>query len=261
MKILSWNINSIRAHEQDFRKAMALVQPDICCVQEIRVREDQRTFPIKGYRSIMNPAEQSGNYGTGVFMKNSIRPRSVHFDFAWEGYDHQGRVLALEFDHFVLVNSYWPFSSTKVWLERRIDWNKHFQHFLHDLQSRKPIIVCGDMNIVNLDIDSFNLKAVKKAGCFFPEEHAAFDRLLNEEKLVDTYRELHPQSNATFDYKQKGIFSVWPGDDYRNLGQGYRVDYFLVSQSLLPNVISSSIQDDIWGSDHCPIQLEIDIQL
>ena len=259
MIILSWNINSIRAHERDFRKAMSLVQPDICCVQEIRVREDQRTFPIKGYRSIMNPAEQSGNYGTGVFMKNSIHPRSAHFDFAWEGYDHQGRVLALEFDNFVLVNSYWPFSSNKIWLEYRIDWNKYFQSFLHDFQKRKPIIVCGDMNIVNLDVDSFNLKSVKKAGCFFPEEHEAFYRLLKEEKLLDTYRELNPASNENFDYKRKGIFSVWTSDDFRRLGQGFRIDYFLVSQSIMPKVKSSIIRDDIWGSDHCPILLDIDI--
>ena len=259
MKIPSWNINSIRAHERDFRKAMSLVQPDICCVQEIRVREDQRTFPFKGYRSIMNPAEQSGNYGTGVFMKNSIHPRSAHFDFAWEGHDHQGRVLALEFDNFVLVNSYWPFSSNKIWLECRIDWNKYFQSFLHDFQKRKPIIVCGDMNIVNLDVDSFNLKSVKKAGCFFPEEHEAFDRLLKEEKLLDTYRELNPASNENFDYKRKGIFSVWTSDDFRRLGQGFRIDYFLVSQSIMPKVKSSIIRDDIWGSDHCPILLDIDI--
>ena len=259
MRILSWNINSIRAHEKDFRKAMFNMQPDICCVQEIRVREDQRTFPIKGYRSIMNPAEQSGNYGTGVFMKNSIHPRSVHFDFAWEKHEHQGRIIALEFDNFILVNSYWPFSSSKIWLERRVNWNNHFQSFIHDLQSKKPIIVCGDMNIVNNDIDSFNLKAVKKAGCFYPEEHEAFDRLLKEEKLVDSYRELNPQTNETFDYKHPGIFSVWTSDEYRRMGQGFRIDYFLVSESIMKKVNFSTIRDDIWGSDHCPIFLDIDI--
>lgn len=265
MRIVSWNINALRAHEKSFRKAMRDTQADIFCLQEIRVREDQMTFPVKGYHSLMNPADASQYYGTGVFMRNDIHPLSVSFDFPLEGYDYQGRIIAMEFDNYVIINSYWPFSAYDKnwkWLKYRMEWNEHFQTFVHTFQARKPVIICGDMNIVRESLDAFDGKAIKRAGCFYPEEHTAFDHLLETEHLVDSFRALHPCA-APIDYHQnKGIFTTWSyfKDDYnRENNLGFRIDYFLVSEDLLPKIASSDILDDIHGSDHCPISLDIDL--
>jgi len=263
MKIVSWNINSLRAHETYFRKAMAELKPDIFCLQEIKVREDQRTFPVNGYHSIMNPAATSQYYGTGVFMRNDIRPLSVIFDRPLEGYEYQGRVIAVELERFFLVNSYWPFSSyhkANYWLNYRLKWNKQFQEFIHELQDRKPVIICGDMNTVRENADAFDGKSVKKAGCFYPEEHAAFERMLKEENLIDSFRELHPLKHEQ--YNGSGDYTAWAyskDNAQRNSNEGFRIDYFLVSKILKENVTASEILPAIHGSDHCPIMLEIEI--
>ena len=265
MRIVSWNINALRAHEKSFRKAMRDTQADIFCLQEIRVREDQMTISVKGYHSLMNPADASQYYGTGVFMRNDIHPLSVSFDFPLEGYDYQGRIIAMEFDNYVIINSYWPFSAYDKnwkWLKYRMEWNEHFQTFVHTFQARKPVIICGDMNIVRESLDAFDGNAIKRAGCFYPEEHTAFDHLLETEHLVDSFRALHSCA-APIDYRQnKGIFTTWSysKDDYNRANNlGFRIDYFLVSEDLLPKIASSDILDDIHGSDHCPISLDIDL--
>lgn len=261
MKIASWNINALRAHESSFRKAMAELQPDIFCLQEIKVREDQQTFPVKGYHSIMNPADMSQFYGTGAFLRNDIRPLSITFDFRMDAYDYQGRLIAIELGNFYVVCSYWPFSAYQkdgYWLKYRIEWCKQLQDFVHELQEKKPIVICGDMNMVHTSADAFDGKAIKKAGCFYPEEHEAFDQLLQDERLVDSYRALHPllESNG-----RAGTYSAWAyskGGEQRNNNEGFRIDYFLVSETLMPKVKSSEVLPDIEGSDHCPIMLEIE---
>ena len=261
MRIVSWNINSLRAHETYFRQAMADLQPDIFCLQEIKVREDQQTFPVKGYHSIMNPAALSQYYGTGIFMRNEIRPLSVIFDSPMNGYDYQGRIIAVELEKFFLVNTYWPFSSyhkENYWLTYRLRWNDMLQQFVHGLQIKKPVVICGDMNMVHQSVDAFDGKAVMKAGCFYPEEHAAFDRLLQEEHLVDTFRALHPLND-----EQQGVngdYTAWAyskDNAKRQKNQGFRIDYFLISKILMSQVKSSLILKNIYGSDHCPIILEI----
>lgn len=261
MRIVSWNINALRAHETPFRKAIGELRPDIFCLQEIKVREDQQTFPVKGYRSFMNPAEMSQFYGTGVFVKNSLRPLSVTFDRPLQGYDYQGRVVAVELQHFYVVCSYWPFSAYDKegkWLKYRLAWCSQFLQFIHELQAEKPVIICGDMNMVCEAADTFDGIAVKKAGCFYTEEHQAFDHLLQEERLVDSFRALHPLTPEQ--QGGSGNYTAWAyskDDAQRNANQGFRIDYFLVSECLMPSVVTSTILPDIKGSDHCPILLEI----
>ncbi len=260
MQIVSWNINALRAHENSFRRVMTVLQPDVFCLQEIRVREDQQTFPVKGYHSMMNPAAMSQYYGTGIFMRNDIRPLSVSFDRPLEGYIYQGRVIAVELEHFFIVNSYWPFSSSSKWLAYRVKWTEQFQSFIHQLQKSKPVIICGDMNIVKENADAFDGQSVKKAGCFYYEEHENFERLLKEECLIDSFRALHPLENSQM--MGSGEYSAWPystNDIYRHENKGFRIDYFLVSEKLMPKVVASDLQPNFWGSDHCPISLEINI--
>lgn len=256
MKIASWNINALKAHETAFRRAIALLQPDIFCLQEIRVREDQQTFPVKGYRSFMNPADLSQYYGTGVYVRSSLHPLCIEFDRQQPGEDYEGRIIAVELDKCFVVCSYWPFSSYSKdghWLQHRLQWNAQFIKRVHEWQQRKPVIICGDMNIVHTPKDTFDGKTIKKAGCFYPEERDLFNTLLHEEHLMDAYRTLYPESIK---------FSTWANskDDYnRRNNLGFRIDYFLVSQSLIPLVKSTEIHDDIAGSDHCPISLEIEL--
>ena len=263
MKIVSWNINALRAHEAYFRKAMAELQPDIFCLQEIKVREDQQTFPVSGYHSMMNPAMMSQYYGTGVYMRNDIRPLSVTFDRPLEDYDYQGRVIAVELEKCFLINSYWPFSAYRkdgYWLTYRIKWNNQFQDLIHELQAKKPVIICGDMNMVRDTADTFDGKAVKKAGCFYPEEHDVFERMLREEHLIDSFRFTHPIPDGIT--TGSGDYSAWAyskGDEQRAANQGSRIDYFLISETLLPALNFSEILSDIHGSDHCPILIDIDV--
>lgn len=260
MKIASWNINALRAHEEAFRQAVETLQPEIFCLQEIRIREDQMTFPVKGYHSYMNPADLSQYYGTAIYMKNELHPLSLTFDQYQSEFGYEGRIIAAELDAFYIVNSYWPFSlrnSEDKWLRHRLSWNNWFCEFIHSLQERKPVIICGDMNIVHEAADAFDGKAVKRAGCFSPEEHEVFDWLLTEEKLVDAYRYLHPQVGSL---GRDGRYTTWSYSTdavNRKNNEGFRIDYFLVSESLLSNVLSSDIHDDIQGSDHCPISLSV----
>ena len=235
---------------------MSSLQPDVFCLQEIRVREDQRTFPVKGYHSIINSADMSQYYGTAMYFKNGIHPLSVTFDQYESEFGYEGRIIAAEFPCYYLVNSYWPFSMRSAdnkWLKHRLAWNKWLLAFTHLLQQKKPIIICGDINIVHEPVDAFDGKAFKRAGCFFPEEHEAFDRLLAEEKLIDTYRHLHPQEECL---GRNGRYTTWsnsPDGVNRRNNEGFRIDYFLVSKTLMSSVSSSVIHDGLEGSDHCPI--------
>ncbi len=253
MKIISWNINSLRAHEDAFRNVINELKPDVFCLQEIRVREDQRTFPVSGYISFMNPADNSGHYGTAVYIKREIHPRSIVFDFKMPSENYQGRIEALEFEDFTLVNTYWPFASLangKRFLNYRIAWTHELEKFIHTIQKNMPVIICGDMNMVRTEMDTWDNVATKNVGCFFPEEHQAFESLLSNEQLIDSYRHLHPNERK---------YTVWgnsKNDITRKKNQGFRIDYFLVSESLRPRIHTSEILDDIWGSDHCPILLE-----
>ncbi len=253
MKIVSWNINALKKHKEAFLSAIAELQPDIFCLQEIRSKAENCSFKVDGYNLVMNPADDSRYYGTGVYYRESLCP-AISYDFPMPDGEHQGRIIKIEFEDFVLINSYWPFSSNKHFLEYRIEWCKRMEIFIHGIQQEKPVIVCGDMNTVLAGIDTFDGKVTKKAGCYYQEEQDAFRRLLANERLVDSYRHLHPNERE---------FSTWPysnGDIYRKNNEGFRIDFFLVSEKLIGKVTSSEILCDVRGSDHCPIMLDTDIR-
>lgn len=252
MKIISWNINSLRAHEMAFRNVIHQEQPDIFCLQEIRAREDQIAFRVEGYRSYLNPATLSRYYGTGVYIKNCVHPLSITFDPPVPGHDYEGRIEAIEFENFFLVNSYWPFSSTKEFLQWRLEWNERFNSFIQSLRQRKPVVICGDTNMVRGQLDAYDGKYIMKKPCFYPEEHDVFERFLKEQHLIDSYRYLHPDGIAQ---------SEWPYDK-KNINRknrhGFRIDLFLVNEDLISNVSSSDVLEQYEGSDHCPISLSIE---
>jgi exodeoxyribonuclease-3 len=252
MKIISWNINSLLAHEMAFRNVIDQEQPDIFCLQEIRAREDQIAFRVEGYRSYLNPATLSRYYGTGVYIKNCVHPLSITFDPPVPGHDYEGRIEAIEFENFFLVNSYWPFSSTIEFLQWRLEWNERFNSFIQSLRQRKPVVICGDTNMVRGPLDTFDGKYIRKKPCFYPEEHEAFERFLEVQHLIDSYRYLHPDGTAQLE---------WPYDKkniYRKNRQGFRIDLFLVNEDLISNVSSSDVLEQYEGSDHCPISLSIE---
>lgn len=251
MKIISWNINALRKHEKAFRNVMQQEQPDVFCLQEIRTREDQMEFRVEGYKAYLNPADLSQYYGTGVYIKNGVHPLSITFDPPVDGHDYEGRIEAVEFERFFLVNSYWPFSSTKEFLQWRLEWNSLFNAFIQKLQQRKPVIICGDTNMVRGPLDTFDGKYIKKAPCFYPEEHEPFERLLKEQRLIDSYRYLHPDETAQSEW------AYGKDDIYRKKRQGFRIDHFLVSEDLIGNVSSSDVLEQYKGADHCPICLNI----
>ena len=261
MKIVSWNINALKAHEDAFRYAIELLQPDVFCLQEIRTREDLHTVRVKGYRSYMNPAKQSQYFGTGIYIRNDIHPMSIIFDPPFPDYEYQGRITAMEFEKYVLVNSYWPFSMrTKDYngIKYRLEWCNMFQEFVHNLQTRKPVAICGDMNIVRFPSDAYDGKCTKKQPCFYPEEHDSFEKLIEEERLVDVHYYKHPFPHAN----PTGEYTAWAyskDDVQRKENQGFRIDYFLVSESIIKYVKESNVYSDILGSDHCPIGIEIEI--
>lgn len=252
MKIISWNINALRAHEMVFRNVIQQEKPDVFCLQEIRAREDQLDFRVEGYKSYLNPATLSQYYGTGVLVKNNIHPLSITFDPPVRSHDYEGRIEAIEFEDFFLVNSYWPFSSTKEFLQWRLEWNKLFNDFVQKLQQSKPVVICGDTNMVRGPLDAYDKKYIKKAPCFYPEEHEAFEKFLKEQHLIDSYRYLHPDGTAQ---------SEWPygkSNIYRKIRQGFRIDHFLVSEDLISQVQLSDVLEQYEGPDHCPISLDIE---
>ena len=167
----------------------------------------------------------------------------------------------MEFEKYVLVNSYWPFSMrTKDYngLKYRLEWCNMFQEFVHNLQTRKPVAICGDMNIVRFPSDAYDGKCTKKQPCFYPEEHDSFEKLIEEERLVDVHYYKHPFPHAN----PTGEYTAWAyskDDVQRKENQGFRIDYFLVSESIMKYVKDSNIYSDILGSDHCPIGIEIEI--
>lgn len=265
MRIVSWNINALKAHEQAFRKAFNILKPDIFCLQETRVKEGQVSISFDGYKSYWNSADLHQYYGTAVYMRNEFHPLSIEFDWPLGDYGYQGRLMVIEFRNFYLVNSYWPFSAYSkdgYWLKYRLEWTEELEYRLKQLRKLNPsIIVCGDMNIVRRPEDAFDGKHIKRQGCFYPEEHASFEHFMEYSYLTDAYRALHP---APVLPSERGIYTTWSysrDDVNRKNNQGFRIDYFLVEERTMGRVRDCLICDDITGSDHCPIVLDIDISI
>jgi len=249
MKIVSWNVNGIRAiAKKSFFSDLELMGPDILCMQEIKALEHQvaeTLEPLKGYNIYSNSANKPGYSGTAVITK--IKPLNVSKGINIEDHDTEGRVLCLEFDTFFLVNVYVPNSGSELLrLGYRQDWDKAFFNYLKNLENNKPVIVCGDLNVAHKPIDLARPKDnYNKSAGYMQEEIDGMNRFI-EGGLADTFRHLYPDMKDRYSW-----WSYRAGARSKNIG--WRIDYFLVSESFLPSVKEAFILEDITGSDHCPV--------
>jgi len=248
MKIISWNVNGIRAVlKKGFLDWFLKEKPDILCIQETKAQKEQIQVTTPGYKQYIFSAEKKGYSGTAVFTK--LEPLSIQYGIGLDEHDKEGRVLTLEFDEFFLVNVYTPNSQRGLTrLDYRQEWDKEFLKFLTKLELGKPVVVCGDMNVAHKEIDLARPKDnVKNAG-FTPEERAGFDKYI-EAGFVDTFREFN---------KEPGEYSWWLYMfNARAKNIGWRIDYFLVSKLLRPELKDGFILQDVMGSDHCPVGIEL----
>lgn len=254
MKIISWNINGIRAIVQkDFYKDILELDPDILCLQETKgqnVEVEKALSQLTDYQQYYNSAYRKGYSGVAVLSK--IQPISVTYDMAVEEHDTEGRVICAEFEDFYLVNVYVPNSGDKlVRLDYRQQWDADFKHYLKNLENTKPVILCGDLNVAHRPIDLKNDKAnYNKVAGYTQVEIDGMDNLLNS-GFTDSFRHFHPDTVAYtyWSYRFKA----------RERNTGWRLDYFIVSNSLIDRINKVEILSDYYGSDHCPIRLEIKI--
>ncbi|MDD3410037.1 MAG: exodeoxyribonuclease III [Eubacteriales bacterium] len=251
MKLISWNVNGLRAClTKGFGDYFAAQQADCFCIQETKLQPEQAEFKPEGYHDYWNSAEKKGYSGTAVFSRSE--PLSVTFDMGIEEHDHEGRVIAVEYEPFTLVNVYTPNSQRGLTrLDYRMTWEDAFADYLCALDQKKPVVVCGDMNVAHEAIDLKNPKSnVNNAG-FTPQERGKMTDLLAR-GFVDSFRSLHPD--------ETGRYSWWSYmHNSRANNVGWRIDYFLVSKRLAPRITLADIHPDVMGSDHCPVVLELDV--
>ncbi len=253
MKIVSWNVNGLRAiAKKNFFTDLELIGPDILCMQEIKAQENhviETLGPLKGYHIYSNSAIKPGYSGTAVASK--IQPLNVTKGINKEEHDTEGRVLSLEFEPFFLVNVYVPNSGSELKkLGYRQEWDKAFFEYLKNLEKAKPVIVCGDLNVAHKPVDLARPKAnYNKTAGYMQEEIDGMDRLTSG-GMADTFRRLYPDLTERYSW-----WSYRAGTRSKNIG--WRIDYFLVSESFLPTVNKAFILEDITGSDHCPVGIEL----
>ncbi len=247
MRLISWNVNGLRAVVgKNFREVFQSLDADFFCLQETKMQAGQLELEFPGYQSWWNYAEKKGYSGTAVFSKH--HPLSVTYGIGIDEHDHEGRVITLEMESFFLVCVYTPNSQDGLRrLDYRMRWEDDFRAYLQKLDESKPVIVCGDMNVAHEEIDLKNPKTNRMNAGFTDEERSQMTTLLNA-GFADTFRHLHPT--------QEGIYSWWSYRFHaREKNVGWRIDYFLTSQRLLPQVSEANILTDIMGSDHCPVEL------
>ena len=250
MRLISWNVNGLRAClTKGFADYFAASGADVFCLQETKMQPGQADFSPEGYRQYWNSAEKKGYSGTAVFTR--VEPLAVRMGIGIEEHDHEGRVITLEFSDFFLVTVYTPNSQRELArLDYRMTWEDAFADYLCALDRQKPVVVCGDMNVAHQEIDLKNPKTnVKNAG-FTPQERAKMTALLGR-GFVDTFRLLHPDARDRYSW-----WSYMQRARERNIG--WRIDYFLASERLAPKVALAEIDDQIMGSDHCPVILELE---
>ena len=247
MRLISWNVNGLRAVVgKNFREVFQSLDADFFCLQETKMQAGQLELEFPGYQSWWNYAEKKGYSGTAIFSKH--HPLSVTYGIGIEEHDHEGRVITLEMESFFLVCVYTPNSQDGLRrLDYRMRWEDDFRAYLQKLDESKPVIVCGDMNVAHEEIDLKNPKTNRMNAGFTDEERRQMTTLLNA-GFADTFRHLHPT--------QEGIYSWWSYRFHaREKNVGWRIDYFLTSQRLLPQVSEANILTEIMGSDHCPVEL------
>jgi len=251
MKIVSWNVNGLRAIlNKGFLDFFNEVDADIFCIQETKMQKEQANFNFSGYEEYWNSAEKRGYSGTLILTKE--KPLSVSYGIGIEEHDKEGRVITLEFDKFYMVNCYTPNSKRELErLEYRQVWEDDFRNYLNKLNEVKPVILCGDLNVAHKEIDLKNPKTNRHNAGFTDEERNKMTELLKE-NFTDTFRFLYPD--------KRDAYTWWSYMGHaREKNIGWRIDYFITSNSLNKRIIDSKIHENVMGSDHCPIELEIEL--
>lgn len=249
MKCVSWNVNGLRAIvKKNFLEFFNEVDADIFCIQESKLQEGQIELDLPGYYQYFNYAEKKGYSGTAIFTKEE--PLNIKLGMGIEEFDHEGRVITLEYPEFYFVTVYTPNAQSELArLEFRMAWEDAFRAYLVDLDQMKPVIVCGDLNVAHQEIDLKNPKTNRGSAGFSDEERAKFTELL-ESGFVDTYRFFNPE--------QEGAYTWWSYRfKAREKNAGWRIDYFLISKRLTERIQNATIYHEIMGSDHCPVGIEL----
>ncbi len=250
MKFISWNVNGLRAvlgknFLEDFKKLDA----DFFCLQETKLSEGQLDLELEGYRQYWNYAEKKGYSGTAIFTKHE--PISVKYDMGIEEHDHEGRLITLEYSDFYLVCCYTPNSQDELKrLDYRMKWEDDFRDYLNTLSKSKGVILCGDLNVAHKEIDLKNPKTNHHNPGFTDEERGKMTELLND-GFIDTWRSQNPDKAE--------VYSWWSYRFHaREKNTGWRIDYFIISDSLKDRMISTDIHTEVYGSDHCPVELVLE---
>ena len=248
MKFISWNVNGLRACVgKDFEQSFRQLDADFFCLQETKMQEGQLDLQFEGYTSYWNYAEKKGYSGTAIYTRH--KPLSVTYGIGIDEHDHEGRVITLEMEDFYLVTVYTPNSQDGLRrLDYRMVWETDFLAYLKRLDSQKPVIVCGDLNVAHQEIDLKNPKSNRRNAGFTDEEREKMSILLDN-GFTDTFRFLHPEevTYSWWSYRFKA----------REKNAGWRIDYFLISDRLRPQLTGATIHTEILGSDHCPVELNL----
>ncbi len=251
MKLISWNVNGIRAViKKNFAEFVSEHQPDVLCLQETKARPEQVDLPLEmsGYNAFWNAAEKPGYSGTAIFSKSA--PLNVSYGIGIEEHDNEGRVITAEFPDFFLVTVYTPNSQNELRrLPYRQQWDADFLSYCKDLENDKPVVFCGDLNVAHQEIDLARPKQNRKNAGFSDEERANFDNILSA-GFVDSFRHFYPEKTEAYSW-----WSYRAGARGKNIG--WRLDYFCVTSPFMERVKKAEILNDVLGSDHCPVVLEL----
>lgn len=251
MKLISWNVNGLRAVvNKGFYDSFKNLNADIFCIQETKMQEGQLDIAFDGYKMFLNSAIRKGYSGTAIFTR--IEPISVSYGIGIEEHDKEGRVITLEFNDFYLVNCYTPNAQRELTrLEYRMKWENDFREYLKNLDKIKPVVLCGDLNVAHNEIDLKNPKSNRGNAGFTDEERNQMTNLL-EVGFVDSFRFLYSE--------EKDAYSWWSYmGRAREKNIGWRIDYFIVSEKIKDKILDSKIHPEIMGSDHCPVELDLEI--
>ncbi len=250
MKFISWNVNGLRAiYAKGFPEIIKALDADFVCLQETKMQAGQLEADLPGYMSYWNYAEKKGYSGTAIYTRH--QPQSVSYGIGIDHHDTEGRVITLEYEDYYLVTVYVPNSQDDLRrLDYRMTWEDAFRAYLVGLDQVKPVIICGDLNVAHKEIDLKNPKSNRRHAGFTDEERGKFTELLGA-GFIDTFRFFHPD--------QTDIYSWWSYRfKARERNSGWRIDYFVASERLAPRLRSASIHTEIYGSDHCPVELILD---